>query len=142
MFAQRLKCLRNSGLTLIEVLASLMLMSMLMGLVLHGFRQLQQQVTRSTEVGYAVEVADALMMDWNADGIPVNTRGYAPRLGEQPGGRLLEWRTSVWDTRHRQSLGIDLVRVQLFGVDSPKSPLVSFVVASPCPEWSPHSGEF
>jgi prepilin-type N-terminal cleavage/methylation domain-containing protein len=101
----------RDGLTLIEVVVGLLLLSTLLaGLLLsHGRHARQVQLAQRKLA--AIESADQLLADWFAapDGIPVPATGKA--TGRAPGPTSLWWETFVADTRHLETLGALTVRV-------------------------------
>jgi len=83
---------RSAGVTLVEVLASLLLMgSLIVGLVLARGRLVQQHADAQAKL-QAVEVADAILAQWWAQdppAVPVDAQG---EIASHPG-----W---IWQTQH------------------------------------------
>lgn len=93
------------GLTLLEVMAGIALLSTLLVGVLMSFGGLAKQVTRAAKLSEAVEVADGLLASWYASesGVPLDARGTV--------GSFV-WRTSVVD-EELLPLGLVVVRLSV-----------------------------
>ena len=135
------KCFNGSaatGLTLIEVLAALALLSTLLVGVLVAFDRHAEQIQRARRTLDVIERVDALLYEWteSGSGVPYNDRGRVP------GGDHLLWETRVVNTRYREDLGVDVVRLEVFSQRETVSagPLVSLEMAVPSPNW-PEQGE-
>jgi len=117
------------GLTLVEVIASLAIVStLLVGLLVAGSRH-ADQIRRSRRMLDVIARVDALLYEWAGSGGLVLKKTE----GELPGEDGLIWRTRPADTRYRQELGIDLVRFEVFSRDDTlgERPLVSLELAVP-----------
>jgi type II secretory pathway pseudopilin PulG len=142
----------QDGLTLIEVVVGLLLLSTLLASLLlsHGRHVRQVQLAQRKLV--AIEAADRLLADWFAapDGIPISATGKVawdsvPRqnrsLGTESqatakGPVSLWWETFVSDTRHVETLGVQTVRVLIREGepgDEAAQPLLDLSLLTPVP---------
>jgi hypothetical protein len=97
--------------TLIEVIAGLTLMAILLAIATTSFRQHAAQVHRAADVREAVNVADDLLAHWFGDPSTFPRRASGI-VGE---GRTMRWQTEVQDKRWHRPLGIEIVRLTLYG---------------------------
>jgi prepilin-type N-terminal cleavage/methylation domain-containing protein len=125
----------KTGLTLIEVLAALALLStLLVGILLAGHRH-TGQIRRSRQALDVLHRVDELMYRWMA------TDGLIPReaTGRLPGEEEFLWKTRVVSQDHAESLRIDVVRLEVFSRREASSdrPLVALDLAVPAAQRPP-----
>lgn len=120
-------CNRN-GLTLIEVIAGLLLMStLLVGILTAGsqhMRQLRQAKLRLA----AADVAEQALIGWAQSGNKLTAGQCAA-----PNADGLAWRVRpIGKPDAPESLGIEIVRLEVFDIkaDEAKSPLISVDIVS------------
>jgi type II secretory pathway pseudopilin PulG len=115
-------CNRN-GLTLIEVIAGLMLMStLLVGILTAGSRHMRQ-LRQAKQRLAAAAVADQLLTAWAQSG-----QNLAVRECAAPDAAGLTWRVRpVSRPSSPESLGVEIVRLEVFDAksDPTKPPLIS-----------------
>lgn len=125
----------NRGLTLIEVVVSLALLSTLFVGVMVAFNRHAEQIRGGRKTLDAVRRLDALLYEWRTQGgaVPPDARG------EFPGEKDLVWKTEVVSTRYRQDLGVDVVRMAVLPKHSPRTrqPLVTVDLLVPISDWPP-----
>lgn len=128
-------CSAKAGLTLVEVLAALALLSTLLVGILMASNRHTEQIRRSRQTLEVLHRVDALLYRWTGSG------GMVPRKanGQIPGRDELIWKTHVVSKQHRQRLGIELVRLEVFPERGTLSeePIVALDLAVPAAEWPP-----
>jgi hypothetical protein len=102
---------RAAGLTLIEVVAGLALLSTLLVAVLTTKAKLTRQWSLAQQRLRAAEAADALLTAWWHD--PATFPRHA--AGAVPGHPGLRWRTSVVPNEPVNRLQASVVRLEVFG---------------------------
>lgn len=122
----------KSGLTLIEIVASLLLCGLLFSFVISGFNQQRRQFRHAALVQRAIDQTDALVAGWYMQTEP------GPRLGagQFHGPDQMTWRVEPVDTEHElRQAGILKYRVE---VQSGESVLLTLELlgrpTSPSPE--------
>ena len=122
----------RNGLTLIEVVAGLALLSMLMVTAMVGFSRHKQQIEFSQDQLAAAELADQLLADWykTPERFPRASSGLAHQ-----GDRQFVWKTRVIYDEVAQSMFADKVRLTMEKSTAPDAKLVSveILVARPIP---------
>lgn len=100
---------RRRALTLIEVLTALAILSTLLVGVLVAFRKNAERIRTELAVRQAVAGVDQLLFSWAQQGL------YAPARaeGKLPGSDGLIWQTRVVSHRFHDTLGLDIVRLQV-----------------------------
>jgi len=126
------RCSNNSvktGLTLIEVVASVALLSTLLVGTLLAYGRHAHQIRRSRLRLQALRAADAMLTDWMDDpaALPARSRG------DVPGEEGLIWETRPVDSPHEGRLRIGIVRLSILakdaGEDEEARPLATVDVA-------------
>lgn len=117
------------GLTLIEVVVSLGLLSTLLVGILVAYHRHAERIRASQESLNALDGIDRLMCNWTSQGI---SAPY-PAHGELPGEDGFVWRTEAIETNYHEPLGIDIVRVAVFREESASAgdPIASIDLAVP-----------
>lgn len=126
-------CSADRGLTLIEVVVALALLSTLFVGVLVAFNRHAEQIRESRKTLDVVRRLDALLYEWRAEG------GTVPPddTGEFPGDDDLVWKTEVVGTRYRRNLGVDVVRITVQPRRKARSDrvVVALELAVPVSKW-------
>lgn len=121
MSRDRARCRPASrrGLTLIEVLAALAIISMLLAGVATTRSRLVRQWGAADRTLAAVAAADALLAEWVRDGqLPRETAGEWGATG-------LAWRIGAVSNETAEALGAEVVRLEVFELrDAGAEPLV------------------
>lgn len=107
------KCCGRPGLTLIEVMTALALLSTLLVTVLLGFTRNARHLRAALVQRRAVAAVDALLYDWLQRGQDPPRQGE----GDLPGMEGYRWETRVVSRKLRQSLGLEIVRLQVHAKD-------------------------
>ncbi len=96
----------RKGMTLVEVVAAIMLLTVLMVGIVSAFSTHRDQIELAQETVAAIQVADIVLDEWynNAEPIPLNQSG---RLDSYPN---LAWQTSV--TQQAVLAGVDVFHVE------------------------------
>ena len=113
-----LRCCRQAGLTLIEVVAAIAILgSILVGVVMAKVSHTRQLALSQRQMA-AVQAADALISSWwlSADGVPIGADGTASDDG------VLRWRTFLVQNDAVGELGARVVRVEDRWMHAPQSP--------------------
>jgi len=128
----------EAGLTLIEVVASLALLSTLLVGVLVAFNQHSRQIRAGNRKLDVLHRVDALLYRWAESGSTIPRAGSGEILGDDD----LIWKTRVVDTRYRRNLGVDVVRIEVFAKREAllERPIVSLDLAVSSEKW-PLEGE-
>lgn len=129
-----LHCWGRRGLTLLEVVVALALVSTLLVGLLVAARRHAGQIERSRRTLDVVARVDALVYRWLGKGGLVLQEGQ----GDLPGDDGLVWKTELVDSSYRQELGIDVFRLSVLAKKDPpgQPPIVSLELASVWPDWS------
>lgn len=100
---------RRAGLTLLEVLAALALLSTLLIGILVSFRDHAAQIRAAQAARQAAAATEELVYQWASQG------RYPPPYGEGPlpGVEGLRWHTRVVSHRWRDTLGLEIVRLEV-----------------------------
>jgi hypothetical protein len=124
---------RSRGLTLIEILGALVILSTLFVGILVAKGRSIRQLYHAEEKAAAIELTDALVSKWwsNPAQFPRNKRGKIE------GHENREWRTSIISNDQLRRLGAQQVRVELFDADSTHRVLVQLDVVLPDPDFVP-----
>ena len=120
----------RKGVTLVEVVASLLLLSTLLVVVLAAFSDHVRQIRRAHRRLAAVAAADRLLVDW------FSTPGQFPRntTNAVSGDDQLAWRTRLLDYADPENLGIEIARLEIVDQKSADSPVLLAVdVVLPAP---------
>jgi len=122
------------GLTLLEVVAALAIVSTLLVGLLVAARRHVEQVRRSRHTLDVAARVDALLYRWMGKGGLVLREGE----GELPGKDGLRWKTRLVDVRHRQNLGIDIFSFQVLAKSDTvgERPIISLELASLNTQWA------
>jgi len=99
--------------TLVEVIASLMLLGTLLVAILVAHRRHVQQIRSAEARLVAVQAADGLLAKWSAEG----SWGAATSTGEFEGRRDLTWRWTVIPQPELSRLGAAVGRLEVVGND-------------------------
>jgi len=135
-------CSHPRGITLVEVLGALALLSVLLVGVLAAHHRHARQIARARKTLAAAEQVDAMLYEWanGSGGLPRDARGDLSE-GE------FWWQTRVISQRHRAKLGIDIVRLTVYAKEDLDTqaerakPLISLELASPAPQWPPEESQ-
>lgn len=123
----------KGGLTLIEVVGALALLSTLLVGILLAFARHERQIRQSRRTIEVVDEVDKLLYMWMSQG------GAVPRdaSGTMPEDVNLVWRTETVSFAHRDVLGIDVVRLEVTSKSDayPAKPIVSLDLPVPSPQW-------
>ena len=114
------RSLPRDGFSLIEVVASLMLMGTLLVAVLTAHRQNARQTRTAQQRLAAIEVLEGLLAD------PSGTALLEPD-GKVPGENSFHWRTSVRRDAAADVLGALIVRVEVFDPDYEEGQSLAYV---------------
>lgn len=100
---------RPAGLTLIEVVASIVLLATVLTSIVIAKSRHTRQLALSQRISTAVRAADELIAAWHlsGDGVPVN------RTGSIAGDQSLHWRTRLLTGHELESWRASVVRVEL-----------------------------
>lgn len=103
---------RRAAFTLVEVIASLLLLSTLLvaSLLAHGRHA--RQIRAAQEKLDAISVAEALLSEWNAAG----QTGAPAREGRVSGRPELAWRWDVLESPELRPLGAAIGRLEIVSV--------------------------
>ncbi len=104
------------GLTLIEVIASLMLVGSLLASVLLAHRRCARQTKLAVNRLAAVEVLDEFMTLWHRSDTE-SSEELKKVSGKAPGQNSFYWRKLVEDEATGKNLGITIMRIELFDPD-------------------------
>jgi prepilin-type N-terminal cleavage/methylation domain-containing protein len=120
------------GLTLVEVIAALGLLSSLMVGVLTALSSHKRMLSINELRLEAVDAADELLNKWTqlAGGIP------APARGKLPNHDLLEWDTKIVDKAYEPMWGIRVVRLEIREATVSKKLLLSLSLFASAPSAS------
>ncbi len=113
------------GLTLTEIVVSMVIVSTLLVASLHALQSHLKQADRSHLKSQAVNAAEKLLADWFDDGL---SSVPSQSVGVVNHGTIFRWETSV--TQRQPELGFQVVRLRLFAKDDSDVPLVSVDVAA------------
>jgi prepilin-type N-terminal cleavage/methylation domain-containing protein len=134
---------QRRGLTLIEVVASLLLLSSLLAGILVAYGRHARQVRRAQQRIQAVASADHMLADW----FRASTRVPKASSGSVPGDKKLRWRTRpVNGTEPQTALDVEVVRLEILE-DSEETereetePLVSIDLVAPVTDRSVETKE-
>jgi type II secretion system protein I len=124
---------RNSGLTLIEVLVGLAILSTLLVSLIVAQRRHREQLQAARKKIDACQAADELLTGWflNSGGLPLS------QAGRVPNNRDLQWRTRIVPSKETRRVGVDLVRLTIHSANTADGksgnlpPLVSVDVVVP-----------
>ncbi len=133
-------CSTKAGLTLVEVLAALALLSTLLVGTLMAHSRHAEQIRRSRRTLDALRRVDELLYRWMAtDGlIPRTATGSLPGEGESGEDEWI-WRTRLLSRDHCQSLKVDVVRLEVFPrrEAAARQPVVALDLAVPAAQRPP-----
>lgn len=134
MSSRSLHSSAQRGLTLLEVIAALAIISTLLVGLLVAARRHVEQVRRARQTLDVAARVDALLYRWMSSGGLVLREDE----GELPGEDGLRWKTQLVDTRHRRDLGIDLFSLKILTKSDTvgERPIVSLELASLNTEWT------
>lgn len=112
------------GLTLVEVVIALTLLSTLIVAILATYGGHQRQLRRAAELIEAAEVADRLLAGWYATdaGVPIGRTGRAPGAK-----RLWRWRTTPVRPRRMGAAEFRVVRLDVYPATPVSGPGVASV---------------
>lgn len=125
----------RNGVTLVEVVASLVLLATLVTSMLLAYSAHHRQALLAIRKQKAIEVADEMLATWYA-----STEPTVPRNGSGTvlGSDGLVWRTSVVHQNVVETLPVEVVRLQVLraegGARAGSSPLAQVDVVVPIPE--------
>lgn len=133
MYAKFTVSSRSSGLTLIEVLVGLAMLSTLLVSLLVAQRRHREQLQAAGQKIAACKAADELLTGWflSAASVPLS------QAGSVPSNPALRWRTKILPNRETRRVGVELVRLTIHsanaagGKDHKLTPLVSVDVVVP-----------
>lgn len=111
---------RNHGFSLIEVVASLMLVGTLLVTILEGHRQCARQALTAQKRLAAISVLDLLLSD-------PETLALVEPNGKVPGDSALFWRTSSRRDTGATALGAFVLRIELYDPNYAAGDTLSFV---------------
>lgn len=111
------------GMTLVEVIVALALLSTLLVAVLVAFTKNAERIRAGLATQRAAMAADELLYDWAKRGVSPPPHGE----GDVPGLEGYQWETRVLSHKLRDSLGLDIVqlRVRANGESNHRDPLVA-----------------
>lgn len=142
MYVKSTASSRHSGLTLIEVVVGLALLSTLLVSLLMAQRRHWRQIQAARQKLAACKAADELLTGWYSGSASVPLA----RSGGVPNNRALRWRTRVVPNRETRRWGMELVRLTIHSAEATDSleresrPFLTVdVVVGPAP--IPESGE-
>jgi len=117
------------GLTLIEVMASLALLSTLLVGMLLAFKKNATQIRAGLAVREVLTSVDALVLSWAQQGV------YPPvqATGALPGRDGFIWRTRVISREWEATLHLDIIALEVRAVEAPTSaaPLITLELPVP-----------
>jgi Tfp pilus assembly protein PilE len=127
---------RRKGLTLVEVVASLLLLACLLTGILTAYANHARQIRRAQLRLRAVTIADRMLTGWirTSTAIPENSSGTVPD------DATLKWQTRTVDgPESHEAMGIHVVRLEILGATRAQEPekndpLVVVDLAAPAPE--------
>jgi hypothetical protein len=129
---------REKAFTLVEVVASLMLLGTLLVGVLLAHRRHAQQIRSAAARLQAIKAADGLFSEWCEQG----SWGTAQSGGEFPGEPSLVWRWSVVPSRELRHFGAAIGRLEVFSTgEDNQTPLAKVEVVTTDSAVSPLAGE-
>jgi len=107
------------GITLIEVVVSLVLLATLVAGMVLAYSAHHRQALLATKRQAAVKAADQLLTRWYAGNEP-----QVPRNGSGLvlGSTVLVWRTGIVHRSVIESLPVEVIRLQVFSENASKSP--------------------
>ncbi len=105
---------KRPGLTLIEVVAAMALLSTLLVGTLVAFQKNAERIRAAVTVREVIARVDELLLGWAEQGI------YPPAQsqGELPGIDGFKWETRVASRQFRHALALDIVRLQVRAEDA------------------------
>lgn len=120
-FNRQYVCSRESGFTLVEVVASIALVGTLLVTILMAYGRTARQVRLAQKRLAAIEAADQLMQQWLLDPqtVPIDQSGT---ISEED---RLEWRTQSIEKEGTEMLGVEVVRLEVFDHMRPDEILAS-----------------
>ncbi len=125
----RVTRIRHTGLTLVEVVVSLVLAATLLVGMLTAYRIHQRQIVRAVRERAAVEAAEPLLASWMMTQVPRQTSGNL-----RDAGRVWFWRTRPTKI-HRlgQGISVETIRFELFAGNASRSqrPVLSLELLRP-----------
>ncbi|MHB8974217.1 MAG: prepilin-type N-terminal cleavage/methylation domain-containing protein [Pirellulaceae bacterium] len=109
MSSRYLNFCRRRGLTLLEVVTALALLSTLLVAMLVAFQKNAARIRAELTVRNVVASVDEMLQDWAQQGI------YPPVPGEGPlpGSDCFNWETRLVSRQFRTTLGLDIVRLEV-----------------------------
>ena len=116
----------RSGFTLIEVIASLVLIGTLMVGVLMAHRRCARQTKLSKRRMAAIEVLDGMMDDW-AEPEADRTLSLDGASGKAPGDNKFHWRKLVAGQLPDELLGLSIMRIEVFDPSFESGDSLAFV---------------
>jgi hypothetical protein len=129
---------REKAFTLVEVVASLMLLGTLLVGVLLAHRRHAQQIGSAAARLQAIKAADGLFSEWCEQG----SWGTARSAGQFPGEPNLVWRWSVVPSRGLRNFGAAIGRLEVFRAgEDYETPLATVEVVTTASAVSPLTGE-
>ena len=118
-----------SGLTLIEVVASVALLSTLLVGLLSSHAKHLRQINTAHRTNQAIELTDQLLARWFASDDPL-PRDKASRFAENP---TLYWRSTVRSQLRDTEWACDTLAIEVFSDDQQQPLLTVVVLDSPEP---------
>ncbi len=109
MYGRYCKRARRHGLTIVEVLVGILLLSTLLVTMLVAFSRHRRQMERASLRLEAIEIADELLASWYArvGGVPYEEAG---RCGPQ---NEFTWRTHLVPSSQANSIQMDVIRLEI-----------------------------
>ncbi|MHB8974539.1 MAG: prepilin-type N-terminal cleavage/methylation domain-containing protein [Pirellulaceae bacterium] len=109
MFSSYSNFCRRQGLTLIEVVTALALLSTLLVAMLVAFQKNAARIRSELTVREVAAGVDELLLEWARQGLypPVQAEGQLPKIDG------FTWETRVVSRQFRNTLGLDIVRLQV-----------------------------
>ena len=129
MFKKHSISCRQQGLTLIEVVTALALLSTLLVSIMIAFGKNADRIRAGLAARRAITSVDTLLLSWAEQGVypPAADRGELPDVPE------FTWETKLVSRHLRNTLGLDIISltVRAEGTESDGSPIISLELAVP-----------
>lgn len=116
MFGKCSSSCKRRGLTLIEVVTALAILSTLLVGMLAAFRKNADRVRTQLAVREATAGVEQLLFSWTQQGLYPPTQGN----GQLPGVDGFRWETRVASRQYRETLGVDIVCLEIRRDDAPR----------------------
>ncbi len=114
MCGRSLNSCRSRGLTLIEVITALAILSTLLVGMLVAFKKNSEQIHTQLAVREATSSVDQLLFVWARQGIYPPARSS----GDLPDTDNMTWETWPVTGEHRDTLGLDIIRLSVYANDN------------------------